>query len=119
MLWTDSEQLPNNIRDNLTRSGRFGLIARLEGLGSSDRLGRLLRTADRRVVLESEGRASLEVELDPGCRWFQQGMAWVYLPIGLEARRGLVAAASYRAIPRNGSALLHWKIARDVVSGRN
>jgi hypothetical protein len=89
MAWTDDEALPEHIRTNCQTRGRFGLIARIEGFATSDRLGAFLAAADDRMFLQAPGHPRIAIGFDPGCWWFQDGAAFVYLPLGPGDRRDL------------------------------
>jgi len=104
LSWTDDPALPQDVLENVRRTGRFGLIAKVTGVAGADELRDLLAAADLRVWLEAEGHPSLGIGFDPGCWWFEQDHALVYLPFGDADRRDLVRGVSYHVHVRNESA---------------
>jgi len=110
LQWTDSEKLPAAIRESCKRKGRFGLIARLTDLSGSDALRAFLEGADNRVFLEADGRPTLKVGFEPGCWWYDNGRAWIYVPFGGADRRDLVTGVEYAFVPRNSEDDFVWVV---------
>ena len=114
VFWTDSEELPDAIREGCRRRNRFGLIAYVDDAGSSARWARFLAEADPRVFLEAKAHPTLKVGFDAGCWWFQDGAAWIYVPLGPADRRDLQRGVSYRVRARNSTAGFTWDLEQRV-----
>lgn len=110
LQWTDDDALPQDIVAGCKKRGRFGLIAVVEEAGSSGNLKGFLAGADLRVWLESPGHARLGVGFDPGCWWYKNGTAYIYLPFGSADRRDLVEGVDYTAIARNEGDGHSWEL---------
>lgn len=96
LTWTDDPGLPEDVRGGIERKQRFGLLARVSGLGGSDELALLLERIDRRVYLHAEGHPRLSIGFDPACWWYRGDHALVYLPFGPGDRRDLAEGVPYR-----------------------
>ncbi|MEM1451909.1 MAG: transglutaminase domain-containing protein [Planctomycetota bacterium] len=107
--WTDSEALPEDIVANCARQGRFGLIAEIP-VRSDARLKSAFDDADLRLHLTAEDAPRLDVALEPGCSWFKNDRAFVYVPFGRADREQLRGGTSYRATARNQSETHLWRL---------
>jgi hypothetical protein len=110
LLWTDDSALPADIVSSCAERGRFGLIARIEDVESSASLASFLSGADLRVWLESPEHARLGVGFDPGCWWYRDGSAYIYLPFGAGDKRDLVERIDYAVIARNANDGFAWEL---------
>lgn len=113
--WTDSPELPAQIRDNCRERGRFGLIADITGFHNRAEVAGLLSDADLRVYLmpaESddtrESPPRLGVGFDPGCYWASDSVLRIYVPFGSGDQRDLVKGIRYDFQPRNDSSYVRW-----------
>ncbi|HWN96724.1 MAG TPA: hypothetical protein VNT99_16975 [Methylomirabilota bacterium] len=103
-LWTDSQELPQTIREENEQRGRFGLMGQVS-VENSKAFSEFLEQADARVLMEAEEKhPTLKINFDAGCWWFQDGAAWIYLPFGPADRRDLKSSISYRVRPQNHAA---------------
>ena len=109
-FWTDSEELPRDIRATCARSNRFGLIAHVGDAGSAAKLRSFLASADLRVLLEAKRRKTLQIGFDAGCWWFRNDGAWIYVPFGPADRRDLVKGVPYALRPRNAKKGFSWVV---------
>lgn len=107
LRWTDDAALPGDIVENCAKSGRFGLIAVLADPGGSSELKAFLAGADTAVTLEAQGKPSLATRLDPGCWWYMDDTAYVYLPIGEAERAALARGVEYAARASNANEGFH------------
>jgi hypothetical protein len=96
LLWSDAAALPTDIVEGCARSGRFGLIAVLRDLENQE-LVDFFEGGAPDVWLEADGRTPIATRLDPGCWWFKDGTAYVYLPLDAGARDSLERGVAYRA----------------------
>lgn len=108
--WTDSPELPADIRANCAERGRFGLIAEVVGLQGSDDFASFVDRADRHVSLEAPKHPTLETGFDPGCWWYEDERALIYLPFDDDDRRELVEGVEYEAHARNETPGFAWKL---------
>lgn len=107
LRWTDDAALPRDIVANCTERGRFGLIAVLADPGGASELREFLAGADTAVTLEAQGRKRLATHLDPGCWWYLDRKAYVYLPFGQPEREALARGVEYAARASNANAGFH------------
>lgn len=126
--WTDSPDLPEEIRDNCERRGRFGLIADVTGFRDQDSVRNFLAQADLRVYMDvadsgSEGQSDdanekrpmrLGVGFDAGCYWLSNNLLRIYVPFGKGDQRDLVTGVTYRFRPRNDNQDYRWRIPADL-----
>ena len=110
LLWTDDVALPEDIVSNCAERGRFGLIAKIGDVESSASLKSFLSGADLRVWLESPEHPRLGVGFDPGCWWYRNGEAYIYVPFGAGDRRDLVEGVDYTASARNAIDDFAWEL---------
>lgn len=127
--WTDSPNLPESIRENCKKRGRFGLIADVTGFSSQVALKNFLAQADLRVYLhvvkdESADETHLRqpqrlgVGFEPGCYWVSNGLLRIYVPFGPGDKRDLVPGVTYRFEPRNRQKDFQWKVDEEVTIKR-
>lgn len=109
--WTDDAALPGDILANCAQRGRFGLIARVQGAKDSAWLREFLVQADRRIDMHAAGQPRLSTSLDPGCWWFKNDCAYIYLPLGPAERGALAKGVEYEVTPSNGNAGYRCEIA--------
>lgn len=107
LAWTDDPALPRDIVSGCAEKGRFGLIARVVDVDDSDALRDFLDGADPSVVLEADGRPPIASRLDPGCWWWKDGVAYVYVPFGQAERDALVQGVEYSASAGNANEGYH------------
>ena len=55
------------------------------------------------------------VGFDPGCWWYRDGVAWIYIPFGPADRRDLAADVSYRVRARNSTEEVTWNLEQSVL----
>ena len=108
LVWTDSKQLPDDVYENCRKRGRFGLIAVLRKLESQHAFRSFLENADLRVYLEAQDLPTLGIGFDPGCWWYKDGTAYIYVPFGGADRRDLREGVDYAARARNGAEGYTW-----------
>lgn len=97
LRWTDDPDLPPDVRANIVRKNRFGLIARVTGVEDMAELQEVLSSASPRIWLDAEDVPRISVGLESGCCWFLPGPkhALVYVPFGPADRRDLVLDLAY------------------------
>ncbi|MEE8467991.1 MAG: hypothetical protein V3T22_06020, partial [Planctomycetota bacterium] len=110
LFWTDDVALPEDIMSNCAERGRFGLIAKIGDVESSASLKSFLSGADLRVWLESPEHPRLGVGFDPGCWWYRNGEAYIYVPFGAADRCDLVEGVDYTAVARNDIDGFVWEL---------
>ncbi|MEL7499650.1 MAG: transglutaminase domain-containing protein [Planctomycetota bacterium] len=113
IYWTDDEALPNSIRENCKRRGRFGLIAVVSGCGDQREFRSFLGQADLRVHLAPSANAdkpTINITFDPGCFWLSNDTAYIYVPIAAENRRELVKDIKYSFQPQSDKLETGWKL---------
>jgi hypothetical protein len=113
VLWTDSNELPQNIREQNQERGRFGLMAHVQ-VENSKAFRDFLERADARVLMEAEKHPTLKINFDPGCWWFENGAAWIYVPFGPSDRQDLKPNISYRVIPQNHAENFLWNFDQNI-----
>jgi hypothetical protein len=113
LLWTDSNELPQNIREQNQERGRFGLMAHVQ-VENSKVFGEFLKQADARVLMEAKNYPTLKISFDPGCWWFENGAAWIYVPFGPSDRQDLKPNVSYRVIPQNHAENFLWNLDQNI-----
>jgi transglutaminase-like putative cysteine protease len=117
LFWSDDPALHEDIQASVAKHGRFGLFARVTGIPSSDALREVLGQGDRRVWLEAPGAPRLGIGFDPGCWWYSNGTAHVYLPFGAADRRDLREGVEYAVVARNRTDGYAWEIDHTIVRG--
>ncbi len=118
--WTDDEALPQSIRDNCRRSGRFGLIAKVTGAGPMQELLAFLDQADVQVLLKpkNEKLPVVSTGFDRGCVWLDRGEAMIYLPLGSSDIHDLAKHESYLFQPQDQSAERGFRLSGEIAMVR-
>lgn len=117
IYWTDDEKLPEGIRENCRRRGRFGFIAELTGAGSMQEFLDFLENADLRVFMNPQGDGNhpqLKIGFDKGCFWVNDNKAYIYVPFGGGDRRDLVKGVEYSFQPRDDSIKKGWQLKKEL-----
>ena len=110
--WTDDKALPEYIRENCLRRGRFGFIAEVSGVGGMTELLSYFDHADAGVLMTPvEGdHPVLNIEFDRGCFWVNNDSAYIFVAFDQEDRSDLVKGIQYRFEPRDNSADKGWQL---------
>ena len=125
--WTDSPELPKDIRENCERRGRFGLIAEVRGFENRDDVRGFLAESDLRVFLKPKPQASkdgadpvrLGIGFDPQCYWLSQNVLKIYVPFGKGDIRDLVHGVDYVFHPRNSNSQCQWSVPNELTIRRD
>lgn len=128
--WTDSNELPPEIKANCQRKGRFGLIAEVTGFRDQTQLRQFLANADMRVHMEvaeevdqpdpepGKSLVRLGVGFDAGCYWISNNLLRIYVPFGKGDQRDLIPDATYRFRPQNRNPDSVWKTSGELTISR-
>jgi hypothetical protein len=88
-------------------------------VADANALRELLAVADVRLDLETDGHPTLALALDPGCWWFRNDHALVYLPFGPRERDELAVGVVYLPLPRNTAPEAQLELAPGLVVVRD
>ena len=114
LLWTDSRELPDDIRQSCQERGRHGLIAVVRDADGSGALRSFLQNADLGIQLEARREKALTVEFDRNCWWFKNDTAYIYVPFSGGNRNALRKGVKYAATARNERKGFTWKMDLEV-----
>jgi hypothetical protein len=126
--WTDSKDLPDEIRENCQRKGRFGLIADVAGFKDGGELDSFLAQADLRVIMEVQDRGEvdddqnlheLKIGFDRRCFWVSNNLIRIFVPLGGGDQRDLVKGVTYRFQPRNNVKDFQWLVGDELTIVRD
>ncbi len=111
--WTDSDELPEDIRKNCERKGRYGLIAKVTGFADRATVPEFLANADARVVLQPDGFEPdspqiIGIGFDQGCYWLYEDHLMIYLPFGQSDKEHFEDNKPYVFTPRNDAEGFQW-----------
>jgi len=107
LLWTDSAELPSELKTSLRDS--FGVLAHAAPGTSYERLKEFQARCDARFFLEAEGRTTLSA-LSPrgGVTWGDS--CWILIPFGPADRAALAEDVAYRLRASNREGVGRWNV---------
>ncbi len=124
--WTDSPDLPEEIRENCQRRNRFGLIADVTGFRDQDEIRAFLARADLRVYMDVKSDVPdgvqanrLAVGFDSGCYWLSSNRLRIYVPFGGGDRRDLIEGVTYQFRPQNEAPDYRWHVSESLTIQRS